>query len=142
MPRGTGTFRRVVAGLLALVLLALPGPAMRHASAAMPIQQPAAEQCVAHSDAAKLMEAAPVHATSGHTSVSAREPGQPCGNSGGEPSLPCCVAVQCPSAVGALPPAHAGPQPSSGATIRYLAPAHARFGTEVPPSLPPPRQVA
>ena len=34
MPRGTGTFRRIVAGLLALALLALPGPATRHGSAA------------------------------------------------------------------------------------------------------------
>ncbi|WP_143018155.1 hypothetical protein [Belnapia rosea] len=136
-----GTFSRVVAGLLALVLLALPGPAMRHASAATPVQQTAAEHCVAHGDAATLMEAVSVHATLGHTSVSAEEPGQPCGNSSGERGLPCCAAAQCPSAVGALPPAYAGPQASSGATIRYLVPAHASFGIEVPPSLPPPRQV-
>ena len=142
MPRGTGTFRRVVAGLLALVLLALPGPAMRHASAATPVQQAAAEHCVTHGDALTLMEAAPTHTASGHAAISTGEPGQPCGNSGGERGLPCCVAAQCPSAVGAVPAAHAGPQPSSGAAIRYLAPAHTRFGIEVPPSLPPPRQVA
>ena len=141
MPRGMGTFRRVVAGLLALVLLALPGPAMRHASAATPVQQAVAAHCVSQSDAATLMQAALMHAASGHEAISTDASGQPCGKPGGDQDLPCCAA-QCPSAVGALPPAHAGPQASSGATVRYLAPADARFGIEVPPSLPPPRQVA
>ncbi|WP_090664935.1 hypothetical protein [Belnapia rosea] len=137
-----GTFRRVVASLLALVLLALPGPAMRHASAATPVQQAAAEHCVAHGDAATLMQAAPTHMASGHVAISAEEPGQPCGNSGGERGLPCCVTVHCPSAVDALLHAQARSQSSPGAVVRYIAPAHARFGIEVPPSLPPPRQVA
>ncbi|NOG73610.1 hypothetical protein [Roseicella sp. DB1501] len=133
--------------MLALVLLALPGPAMRHASAATPVQQAAAEHCGAHIDAAALMQAAPMHTASGHTasghaSVSAEELGQPCGRSGGEQGLPCCVAAQCASAVDALPHAQAGPLPSPGAVVRDLAPAHARFGIEIPPSLPPPRQVA
>ena len=142
MPRGAGTFRRFVAGLLALVLLALPGPAMRHASAATPVQQAVAAHCVSQSDAATLMQAAPMHAASGHEAISADASGQPCGKPGGDQGLPCCVAAQCPSAVGALPQAQAGPQPSPGAAVRYLAPADARFGIEVPPSLPPPRQVA
>ena len=142
MPIGVGTFRRVVAGLLALVLLALPVPAMRHASAATPVQQTVAEHCVVHGDAATLMQAAPMHTASGHATVSAAEPGQACGQSGGEQGLPCCVAVHCPSAVDALPQAQPGPQPSLGAVVRYLAPVHARFGVEVPPSLPPPRLVA
>ena len=142
MPRGASTFRRVVAGLLALVLLALPGPAMRHASAATLVHQSFAEHCVSQSDATTLMHAAPMHAASAHATVSADASGQPYGKLDGEQGLPCCVAAQCPSAVGTLPPAHAGPQPFSGAAVRYLAPARARFGIEVPPSLPPPRPVA
>ena len=142
MPRGVGTFRRVVAGLLALALLVLPDPTMRHASAATLVQQVVATHCVPQSDAATLMQAVPVHAALGHAAVSADASGQPCGNSGGDQVLLCCVAAQCPSAAGALPHAQAGPQPSPGAIIRYLAPAHARFGIEVPPSLPPPRLAA
>lgn len=141
MTWGAGTFRRVVAGLLALVLLALPGPAMRHASAAMPVQRAAAEYYVAQGDAATLMQAASMNGPSAHADASAASSGQPCGNSGGEKIPPCSMVAECPSAVGALSHAQAGPQPLPGAIVRYLAPAHARFGIEVPPSLPPPRQV-
>ena len=140
MSGSMGTFRRVIAGLLALVLLALPGPVMRHASAATLAQQAAAEHCVSHAGADMLTQATPMHAAHVHMSVVA-EPGQPCGTPGDNQGLPCCVAAQCVVAIGALPPSQAGPVPSSGAVIRYLAPAHARFGIEVPPSLPPPRRL-
>ncbi|WP_143021019.1 hypothetical protein [Belnapia rosea] len=128
--------------MLALVLLALPGPPMRHPSAATPVEQAVAGHCVSQTDDATLMRAAPMHATSAHAAASAEETGQPCGNSGGEQGLPCCVAAQCPSAVGAVPQAQAGPQLSPGAVVRYFAPAHARFGIGVPPALPPPRSAA
>jgi hypothetical protein len=88
------------------------------------------------------MQAVPVHATLGHAADFADASGQPCGKPGGDQVLPCCVAAQCQSAAGTLPHAQAGPQPSPGTVIRYLAPAHARFGIEVPPSLPPPRLAA
>lgn len=142
MPRGAGIFRRIVAGVLALVLLALPGPAMRHASAATLVQQAAAEHCVPHADAATLRQAASTHTASAHPAACTEEPCQPCGKADGEQGLPCCVAAQCPSAVGSLPYAQAGPQPSTGAVLLHLAPANARFGIEVPPSLPPPRHEA
>ena len=137
MSSGRGTFKTVIAGLLALVLLALPGPAMRHAAAAMPVQQ-TPEHCVSHADAATLMQVTSEHLPSLH----ALEPGHPCGHSDGGRGLPCCVAAQCIAATGTLPPSQAGPVPSAGPVIRHLAPAHARFGIEVPPSLPPPRRLA
>ncbi|WP_043359676.1 hypothetical protein [Belnapia sp. F-4-1] len=137
MSSGRGTFKTVIAGLLALVLLALPGPAMRHAAAAMPVQQ-TPEHCVSHADAATLMQVTSEHLPSLH----ALEPGQPCGHSDGGQGLPCGVAAQCIAATGTLPPSRAGPVPSFGAAILYLAPVQARFGIEVPPSLPPPRRLA
>jgi hypothetical protein len=142
MPRGRGTFRRVVAGLLALLLLALPGPAMRHGVAATLGQRTIAEHCVSQTDAATLMQATLMHTALGHTAVSAEGSDQPGGRLSDKQGLPCCVAAQCPSAVGALLYAQAGSQPSPSAIFRYPVPAQARFGIRVPPSLPPPRQRA
>jgi hypothetical protein len=76
-----------------------------------------------------------------HVAVSAEQTSQPCGQAGSEQGLPCCVAAQCAFAVGALPPDQVdAPQP--GTAIRYLLPAGAHFGIEMPPSLPPPRRGA
>jgi hypothetical protein len=123
--------------LLALVLLALPGPALRHVSAATPVEQAAEELCVPHSDGATLAWTAPMHAA-----VSTEQPGQPCDGPGAEPGFACCISAQCPSALGTLPPNEAGSPRLPGAAVRYVPVAHARLGIEVPPSLPPPRYVA
>jgi hypothetical protein len=132
MPRGAGIFRRIFAGVLALVLLALPGPAVRHASAATLVQQAVTDHCAAYGDGATLA----------HAAASAHGHGQPCDQPADEPGLACCVTAQCVAGFEAPLPTLVGPLPSPGAVVRYTATARGTLGLKVPPSLPPPRHAA
>lgn len=138
MPRGMGRFRRVVAGLLALVLLALPGAPVRHASAAVAIQQQISQahatplHCAGHADASPAQEAS----SSPHHH---QDHGQPCGDTGGGMGLACCAAAQCPALADALPPATAGPLSLPGPMVRLAVLADGAHGIDVAPTPPPPR---
>jgi len=132
MPRGMGRFRRVVAGLLALVLLALPGAPVGHASAAVAIQHQAAlHHCGGHEDPSPVQASTSAHHHQDH--------GQPCDDSGGKPGLACCASAQCPALVGAPPLATAGPLPHSGPTERLAVLASGAHGLDIAPMTPPPR---
>ncbi len=124
-----GRARRVVAAMLALVLLALPGAATRHASAGMLVLSQDAAHCAAH--AGTDGQAAPAHALPGDMG--------PCNNSQAGPDLACCASAQCPATAGALPPASIWPWRMTGGTVRHALLADGTPGIEVPPSLPPPR---
>lgn len=117
-----------MAGLLALLLLALAGAQLRHASAAAPLDQhQAARHCVARADAAPLLRAA----------AAVHDQDRPCGDPGrGVTGLACCVSAQCPAMVGAPPPASTGPLPPPGPIARFAAPARDPRGTDIRPALP------
>jgi hypothetical protein len=124
-----GGARRIVAAMLALVLLALPGAAARHASASVPVPSQVAAHCVAHAGADE--QAAPAHAAHGDAG--------PCGDSRAGPGLACCGSAQCPATIGAPPPASIWPWRMTGGAVRHAPLADGTPGIEVPPSLPPPR---
>lgn len=132
MRRGVSTFRRIIAGLLVLVLLALPGPIMRHASAATHNQQVAAEHCASHAGSGTLADAVPVPA------VPTSDSGQP-DEPGADPTLPCCALAQCPAAAAVPPAASADVTKVHGATVQYAAPEQGQSGIKIRPALPPPR---
>jgi hypothetical protein len=115
--------------MLALILLALPGDAIRHASASVPVLSQVAEHCDAHAAADK--QAAPAHAAHGDAG--------PCGDARTGPDLACCGSAQCPATIGAPPPASIWPWRMKGGAVRHAPLADGTAGIEVPPSLPPPR---
>jgi uncharacterized protein involved in copper resistance len=139
MPTGMGRVRRVIAVLLALALLVLPGAPMRHASAAVPVQgvhQPGSGPHDAHGIAAHHASspAPAAEAAHGHD-----DNGQPSGQIDGKLGLACCAAAQCPALAGAPPPATAGPVPMSGVVVRFGVPVRGTQGIDIVPTLPPPR---
>lgn len=132
MPRRKGGFRRVVAALLALALLALPGAPAWHAAAAAPPQQHAAHHCVTHDHMAH----------EGALSSHHRHDGQPDEHPGGMPGLGCCVSAQCPATV-AVPLVPPG-QPLRPSNLRLvgIATPVVPDGIAVAPPLHPPRSLA
>jgi hypothetical protein len=133
--------RRVVAGLLALMLLLMPGIPLRHAAAAANVA-PTAHHCVTD-------EAAPAdHA--GHTAPAvlsdvASDQGQPRSDTtdthdtGG---MACCAAAQCPATVAVPPSPQAVPLPPVAPVLAGFAVAHQLTGIPVDPGLRPPRPLA
>ena len=137
MPRGMARFRRVIAALLALALLVLPGAPMRHASAANLHAQPAAHShvhdCLGHGE-----EAAPDQAPAGHHD----EGGQAERHSGDQPRLGCCASAECPATVAVPPMAPAQPLALPIARLAGFALPPAPEGIGVAPLIHPPRTVA
>jgi hypothetical protein len=130
--RLAGGMRRVLAALLALALLALPGAPMRHAAAAPPdhaghaaVQ---AAPCPGHMAAEAIRPAA--HHEDG---------GQPCDRDGSLPGLACCVAGLCAGLQGAPLPALVAPPLPPRAAPRLAAAPPGRRGLDIPPALKPPR---
>jgi hypothetical protein len=135
MPRGISRFRRVIAALLALALLVLPGAPMRHASAS-PIHsmgQAASHDCVGHG-----AEAAPDQALASHHG----DHGQTDRHSGKQQGLACCASAQCPATVAVPPMAPAQPAPMPRVRVTDFALLPAPDGVGVDPALHPPRTPA
>jgi hypothetical protein len=130
--RLAGEMRRVVAALLALALLALPGAPMRHATAAVPGHAGHAavptEPCPGHSASEAAMPA--THHEDG---------GQPCDGDGSLPGLACCAAGLCAGLQGAPLPALATPPALPRAAPPLAAAPPGRRGLDIPPALKPPR---
>jgi hypothetical protein len=126
MPRGMG-FRRAIAALLALTLLALPGAPLRHGASAAP-------HCGTLDAAAPAAHLAAPAYDADH--------GQPCDDAGhSTPGLACCAAAQCPASLAGPPPASADLPNSLGPSPPFAAPMRSPHGVDVPPVLPPPRGV-
>jgi hypothetical protein len=134
MPRGMGRFRRVVAALLALALLVLPGAPMRHASAT-PAHHHAAAPVTTHDCFGQEEGVAQDHVLASHEA----QHGQPDRHPGDQQGLACCAAAQCPAMVGAPPPATADPRPPHGLTVRVAVPGSGAHGIDIAPTTPPPR---
>jgi hypothetical protein len=127
--------RRIVAGLLALTLLALPGLPMRHAVAA-PGKAPAAHHCVTDEAAAPADHAAD-HGAMMHQPSAAPESGQPQDR---DPSgMACCPAAQCPVTVAVPAVALPAPLPPAAASLATAPADHQFDGIPVDPALRPPR---
>jgi len=127
-------FRRVVAALLALALLVLPGAPMRHASVP-PAQHHAAAPGATHDCFGQEKGAAQDHALVSH----AVEQGQPDRRPDDQQELACCATAQCPAMVGAPPPATADSRPPAGLTVRGTVPGRGAHGIDIAPTTPPPR---
>ncbi|GGC65061.1 hypothetical protein GCM10011504_48870 [Siccirubricoccus deserti] len=121
------SFSRVIATLLALILLALPGAPVRHAPAAAPSHAPSHQHAAHHrpTDAGAAQAPAPASGERGHP--------------GDIPGMTCCLSAQCPALAGAPPPAATGLPPPAGPATRFAAVPRLRLGIEFPPALPPPR---
>ena len=130
MPRGTGRIRRIVAALLALALLAVPGAPIRHASAAAPLRSHAVHHCVTQHDLA--MDQAPVP----------HHQGQPGRHPGDVQDLACCASAQCPATAAAtlVPPGQ--PMPPPGLRLVGIATRVVPDGIAMAPPLHPPRPLA
>lgn len=89
MPRGTGGIRRVVAALLALALLVVPGVPIEQATLVMPLRPYTVHHCVTQGDVAQ--DQPPASHRQDH-SLPGRHPG-------GVQDLACCASAQCPAAV-------------------------------------------
>jgi hypothetical protein len=136
-----GGMRRVVAGLLALALLLVPGVPLRHAAAA-PGGAPAAHHC-------ETGAAAPAdhagHAAPAVLSDVAPDQGQPRGDTGDTHEtngMACCAAAQCPATVAVPPSTLAAPLPPVAPAVTGFSAAHQLDGIPVDPGLRPPRRVA
>lgn len=129
-------FRRLVAILLGLAVLALPGAPSRYASAGPMEQHPARQACLLQ-DHAELSEVPMMH--DGH-----HQARDPCGGADDAmPGLNCCAAAQCPATTAVPPPSLAGPQPIAvGCVTRLVATTYQLDGIELRPALPPPRAQA
>ena len=134
-PVRAGRFRKGVAVLLALALLALSvGPA----SAAWP--PAAAEHPGEYHDAAAGRGS---HGPGAVPTTPDQEP--PRGHhhdDGGDhlpPALACCVALHCPMLLADLRPAPAEPLPGAGLRVRAPTAARQPAGLDIRPALPPPR---
>jgi hypothetical protein len=127
-----GRVRRVIAALLALALLVLPGAPMRHAAAA-PVQ--AMGQAASHDCAGHAAEAAPDRAPASYHDRTGHHSGEPQG-------LACCASAQCPATVAVPPMAPAQPAPMPRARVTGFALLPAPDGVGVDPALHPPRAPA
>ncbi len=129
-----GRFRKAVAGLLALALLALSAaPAM--AMAPLALDQHAAHDCGLPGDDDTAPAAVPVPPDRGQPDGGGHHHDAP-------PGLACCVAFQCPMLLGGLPAAAAQPSPSPGPPVRSAFRARRCAGIDIAPALPPPRRDA
>lgn len=137
MPKGVGRFRRVIAALLALALIVLPGGPMRHA-AASPVHDRASGQIASHDCLAHEAETAPDRALAPHHD----DQGQTDRHSGKQQGLACCASAQCPAtlAVPPMTPAQPASMPRLRVTDSPLPPAP--DGVGVDPALHPPRAPA
>jgi hypothetical protein len=135
MPRGTGRFRRIIAGLLALALLVLPGGPLRQASAAPSGHRHAAHHCTGQDAAApRDQRVAAMHD---------RDPGPPGDETcGGMPGLACCASAQCPATIAVPPATPAEAPPRSELRAVGFAAQDRPDGIPVDPALRPPRPVA
>lgn len=136
-----GRMQRVVAGLLALALLLVPGVPLRHAAAA-PGSAPAAHHC--ETDAAAPADHAG-HAAPAVPSDVVPDQGQrhddtsDTHDTGG---MACCAAAQCPATVAVPPSTLAAPLPPVAPAVTGSSAAHQLDGIPVDPGLRPPRRVA
>jgi hypothetical protein len=122
--RPNGSFRRVVAALLALALLTLPGAPMRHAWATAPApQQHMTQHCPTHAETAQAPASVPKQ--------------RDC--PGDIPGLTCCLSAHCPMLAAVPPPAATSLLPRPGPATRFTAAPRLWLGIESPPALPPPR---
>ena len=123
--RGGGLvgFRRAIAGMLVLALLALSGAPLLAAS---PIAAPAgAHDCMAAADAAQP--------ASGQADDDRH---------GAAPALACCLAALCPMLLGRPPAPPPEPLRSAALRLRPAMPAQRWPGIDRVPDLPPPRRAA
>jgi hypothetical protein len=129
-----GRFRRVIAGLLVLAILALSAvPAL--AAPTHPAQgshHHTTEGCLPLEESSSPA-AAPIQP----------DQGRPGGDHHGTtPSLACCLAVQCPMLFGGLPGAPSQPLPHAALLVRDAALVRQSVGIDIAPALPPPRGAA
>lgn len=130
MQRGTGLMRRIVAGLLALTLLVLPGMPMRHVAAAQP--EPVAYHC--EPDAAAMPAD---HISMVHHQPSADQPGET--PSHDQSGMLCCPAAHCPATVAVMPIALPTLLPRPTVSFFGIAMVDQLDGIPVDPALRPPR---
>jgi hypothetical protein len=129
MPGGMGNLRRMVAALLALILLALP----QYAAVASTIHACSECHCLGHNDVVPYRQSA-VSAFHDHA--------QPCQHSGGMPCAACCASAWC-AAMLALPPAACAQSLEKTASLSAnFAVQAATDGIPVDPALRPPRSAA
>ena len=130
-----GRFRKAVAGLLVLALLALSAaPAM--AIAPVDLGHHATQDCgLPGDDDAAPAAAVPAPPDQGQSDGGGHQHDAP-------PGLACCVAFQCPMLLGGLPAAAAQPSPSPGPSVRSAFRVQRRVGIDIAPALPPPRRDA
>lgn len=120
-----GVFRRMVAGLLVLAMLALSGAPALAAPPADHGHHRAAHHCMP---------------LDGEAVATPHGPGRPAGHhDNGAPALACCIASQCPMLLGGLPASPPRAALSNGPSAHIATLARGRPGTEVPPALLPPR---
>jgi hypothetical protein len=133
MRLGRHMMRRMVAGLLALALLVVPGPPMRDAAAAL------SEVGAAHHCATDEAPAQADHGAMAHHPPAAHDPGQTPDRDPAD--MACCPAAQCPAAV-AVPPAVLPSPPMPAVSAGGFTVDHQLRGIPVDPALRPPRRVA
>ena len=133
MRLGRDRMRRIVAGLLALTLLVLPGLPMRHAAAAAPLDVGAAHHC-----ATEDASAAVGHEAVAHRPPATHDPGR---TQDRDPAdMACCPAAQCPATIAVPPTVLPSPLPSPAVSIRAIPADHQLTGIPVDPALRPPRR--
>lgn len=132
MPRGTGGIRRVVAALLALALLDVPGTPIGHTSPAAPLRQHTVHHCITQDNVAQDPA----------LDFQGQDHDQPGGRPDDSQDLACCASAQCPATVAAplAPPAQ--PMAPSGLWFVGITTGVVPDGIAVPPPLHPPRPLA
>ena len=124
---GSGGFRRAVAGMLVLALLALSGAPLLAAS---PVGDPIGDPTGAH-DCMAAADAPPP--------ASGQSDGD---HHGAAPTLACCLAALCPMLLGRPPAPPPEPLRSAALRLRPAMPAERWPGIDRVPDLPPPRRAA
>lgn len=137
MPKGMGRFRRVIAALLALALLVLPGAPMRHASA-LPVHDHSIGQIAFHDCVGLGAETALAQAFAPHHDDQSKTDR----HSGKQQGFACCASAQCPATIAVLPMAPAQPAPMPRVRVTTFALLPAPDGVGVDPALHPPRTLA
>ena len=129
-----GRFRKAVAGLLVLAVLALSAaPAM--VMAPLDLDHHAAQDCGLPDDDAASTAAVPAAPDHGQTDGGGHHHDAP-------PGLACCIAFQCPMLLGGLPARAAEMSPSPGPSVRSAFRVRRYVGIDIAPALPPPRRDA
>jgi hypothetical protein len=132
VPEGFWPIRKIIAGLLALILLALPGGPLPHPAMAMHAHQATATHLSAGQD-----EVAPARA--GGVAHGEQDDHPPCDHEDRNPGPGCCPVAHCPPCTGAPPPAMAEPVPMAGPIVLLAVLARDGGGIDIAPTTPPPR---